>query len=240
MRVACLDASSGISGDLFLGALVDAGVPLEVLQSAVDSVGVDGLRLTAARTSRAGVAATKVDVTFPPQGEHRHLHQIVALIEGASLDGDVKERAIAVFARLAEVEAAVHGVDVEHVHFHEVGAADAIADVVGSVAGLQHLGAQRLLVGSINVGSGHVRCAHGVLAVPAPATAGLLEGWTHHVAGPRRELTTPTGAAIVTTLGSQVESLPEMRVSMSGYGAGDADPRGWPNVLHLTVGEATS
>jgi uncharacterized protein (TIGR00299 family) protein len=240
VRLACLDASSGISGDLFLGALVDAGVPLGILQSAVDGLGVEGLRLTAARTSRGGVAATKVDVTYPPQDEHRHLRQIVALIAGSSLDGAVKERAIAVFGRLAEVEAAVHGVDVEHVHFHEVGAADAIADVVGSVAGLHHLGAQRLLVGSINVGSGHVSCAHGVLAVPAPATAGLLEGWTYHVAGPARELTTPTGAALVTTLGFQVESLPEMRVTMSGYGAGGTDPSGWPNVLHLSVGEATS
>jgi uncharacterized protein (DUF111 family) len=215
-------------------------VPLAIIQSAVDSLGVDRLRLTAARVSRAGVAATKVDVTYPRQAGHRHLRQIVALIAGSTLDGAIKERAIAVFGRLAEIEAAVHGVDVEHVHFHEVGAADAIADVVGSVAGLHHLGAERLLVGSINVGSGRVRCAHGVLAVPAPATAGLLEGWTCHVAGPARELTTPTGAALVTTLGSQAESLPEMRVTMSGYGAGGTDPRGWPNVLHLSVGEAAS
>ncbi len=237
MRVACLDAASGVSGDLFLGALVDAGVPLGVLQTAVDTLGVEGLRLTAAAASRDGVRATKVDVTYPPQDEHRHLRHIVSLIEAAALPSPVKEGAIAVFGRLAEVEAAVHGVSVDSVHFHEVGAADAIADVVGSVTGLHHLGAERLLVGSINVGSGEVLCDHGVLAVPAPATRGLLEGWTCHVAGPARELTTPTGAALVTTLGSQVQALPRLHVATSGYGAGGSDPPGWPNVLHLTVGE---
>ncbi len=237
MRVACLDAASGVSGDLFLGALVDAGVALDVLQSAVDGLGVEGLRLTATSTSRDGIAATKVDVVYPPQKEHRHLRRIVSLIESSPLPRPVRDDVIKVFRRLAEVEAAVHGVSVEAVHFHEVGAADAIADVVGSVTGLHHLGVERLLVGSINLGSGEVVCEHGVLAVPAPATRGLLEGWTQHVAGPARELTTPTGAALVTTLGSQVDPLPRLRVVTSGYGAGGSDPPGWPNVLHLTVGE---
>lgn len=240
MRVACLDAASGVSGDLFLGALVDVGVPLGVLQSAVDGLGVEGLRLTATAASRDGVQATKVDVAYPPQDEHRHLRHIVSLIEAAALPRPVKESAIAVFRRLAAVEAAVHGVGIETVHFHEVGAADAIADVVGSVAGLHHLGVERLLVGSINVGSGEVLCDHGVLAVPAPATRGLLEGWACHVAGPARELTTPTGAALVTTLGSQVEALPALQSATSGYGAGGSDPPGWSNVLHLTVGETAA
>jgi uncharacterized protein (DUF111 family) len=152
----------------------------------------------------------------------------------------VKARAAAVFERLAVAEARVHSVAVDEVHFHEVGAADALADVVGSVAGLQLLGIEALLVGSINVGSGHVRCAHGVLSVPAPATLELLKGWTCHVAGPRRELTTPTGAALVTTIGIQVGGIPMMRRGTSGYGAGSSDPRGWPNVLRLVTGEADS
>ena len=168
------------------------------------------------------------------------MHDIVSLIESSSLDDDVKRRALAVFRRLAGVEAAVHGVGVEDVHFHEVGAADAIADVVGSVAGLHLLGIETLLVGSVNVGSGYVQCAHGLLPVPTPATAGLLRGWTCHVAGPSRELTTPTGAALVTTLGLQVDSLPEVRVERSGCGAAGSDPPGWPNVLRLRVGEAAS
>jgi pyridinium-3,5-bisthiocarboxylic acid mononucleotide nickel chelatase len=238
VRVAYLDVSSGVSGDLFLGALADAGVPIESMQAAVDRLGIDGLRLTATRTERAGVPATKVDVTYPPQQEHRRLRHIVSLVEASSLTVDVKKRALAVFLRLAEVEAAVHGVDVEEVHFHEVGAADALADVVGSVAGLQELNTEALLVSSINVGSGHVRCAHGLLAVPAPATRGLLSGWTCHVAGPRRELTTPTGAALVTTLGFQIDAPPELRVDRTGCGAGGSDPAGWPNVLRLVVGEA--
>ncbi len=238
MRVAYLDASSGVSGDLFLGALADAGVPIENMQAAVDRLGIDGLRLTATRTERAGVRATKVDVTYPPQQEHRHLRHIVSLVEASSLTVDVKKWALAVFLRLAEVEAGVHGVDVEEVHFHEVGAADALADVVGSVAGLHELNTEALLVSSINVGSGHVRCAHGLLGVPAPATRGLLSGWACHVAGPRRELTTPTGAALVTTLGVQIDSPPEMRVDRTGFGAGGSDPVGWPNVLRLVVGEA--
>jgi uncharacterized protein (TIGR00299 family) protein len=238
MRVACLDASSGVSGDLFLGALVDAGVHLEDLQAIVDTLEIDGLRLRAIRTTRSGVEATKVDVEYPPQDDHRHLGEIAARIEESAMPEDVKRGALAVFHRLAEVEAAVHGVGVQEVHFHEVGAADAMADIVGSVAGLRQLGVETLLVGSINVGSGTVRCAHGLLPVPAPATAGLLDGWRCHVAGPARELTTPTGAALVTTLGHQVDELPELRAVASGCGAGGSDPPDWPNVLRLSVGVA--
>ena len=237
--MACLDAASGVSGDLLLGAVADAGIPVQSLQSAVDRLGVDGLRLTATRTTRAGVAATKVDVIHPPQREYRHLRDVVSLIEASSLAEEVKAGALAVFLRLAEVEAAVHGVPVEDVHFHEVGAADTLADVVGSVAGLSELGADALLIGSINVGSGQVHCAHGLLPVPAPATLGLLSGWTCHVAGPALELTTPTGAALVTALGRQVTSPPRMRAQLCGNGAGSSDPLGWPNVLRLMVGEAT-
>ena len=122
-------------------------------------------------------------------------------------------------------------------HFHEVGAADAIADVVGAVFGLRCLAVDALLVGPVNVGSGHVRCAHGLLPVPAPATAALLREWSTYAAGPRRELTTPTGAALVTTLARQAEALPEMHQKVTGCGAGGSDPRGWPNALRLTVGE---
>jgi pyridinium-3,5-bisthiocarboxylic acid mononucleotide nickel chelatase len=235
--IACLDAGSGVSGDMLLGALVDAGLPLEDLQGAVDALGIEGLRLAAARTVRGGVMATKVDVTYPAQHQHRHLSDIVSLIGASALPEDVKDGSIAVFRRLGAAEAAVHKVDVDEVHFHEVGAADALADVVGSVYGIRRLGVEELLVGPVNVGSGHVICAHGVLPVPAPATAALLEGWSTHAAGVKRELTTPTGAAVVTTHGRQVKTMPQLRVAVSGCGAGGSDPPGWPNVLRLTVGE---
>jgi hypothetical protein len=240
VRVAYLDPSSGVSGDLLLGALVDTGVPLAEVQAAVDALGVDGLRLTATSVVRHGVAATRVDVTYPEQHEDRRLSDIVCLIAASGLPAVVRRRAIAVFTRLAEVEAAVHEVAVDEIHFHEVGAADALADVVGAVAGFDTLAVERLLVGPVNVGSGRVTCAHGTLPVPAPATAGLLEGWACYVAGPRRELTTPTGAALVTTLGEQVAAMPALRVARSGHGAASSDPPGWANVLRLVVGDTAA
>jgi hypothetical protein len=240
VRVAYLDPASGVSGDLLLGALVDVGVPLAVLQAAVDALGVDGLRLHAATVVRHGVGGTSVDVTYPEQHEHRGLSDIVGIIAASGLPAGVRRQATAVFTRLAEVEAAVHEVAVDEIHFHEVGAADALADVVGAVTGLDALAVERVLVGPVNVGSGRVTCAHGTLPVPAPATAGLLEGWACYVAGPRRELTTPTGAALVTTLGEQVPAMPALRVERAGHGATASDPPGWANVLRLVVGETAA
>ncbi len=240
MRVAYLDPSSGVSGDLLLGALVDIGVPLAVLQAAVDTLGVEGLRLDTVTVLRHGVSGTRVDVTYPEQREHRCLSDIVTMITASGLPAAVRRRAVAVFTRLAEVEAAVHEVAVDEIHFHEVGAADALADVVGAVTGFDALAVERVLVGPVNVGSGRVTCAHGTLPVPAPATAGLLAGWACYVAGPRRELTTPTGAAVVTTLGEQVAGMPALRVERAGHGAAYCDPPGWANVLRLVVGETAA
>jgi len=238
VRVAYLEPASGVSGDLFLGALVDAGVPLERLQTAIDGLGVQGLSLRAAAVRRHDVAATKVDVTYPEQREHRRLRDIIALIDAGGLSPRARRHAVAVFTRLAEVEARVHRVAVDEVHFHEVGAADALADVVGTVVGLEHLAVERLLAGPVNVGSGRVVTAHGTLPVPAPATVGLLAGWTCYAAGPARELTTPTGAALVTTLGTQTAAPPPLRVERVGHGAADSDPPGWANVLRLVLGVA--
>jgi pyridinium-3,5-bisthiocarboxylic acid mononucleotide nickel chelatase len=240
VKVAYLDPFSGVSGDLLLGVLVDVGVPLEALQAAVDTLGVEGLTLAAQQVRRNGVAATKVEVSYPPQHEHRRLREIVAMIESSGLPPETIRQAVAVFGRLAEIEAAVHRVALDEVHFHEVGAADALADVVGAVTGIRLLNVDELLVGPVNVGSGRVRCAHGELPVPAPATLGLLAGWSCYSAGPRRELTTPTGAALVTTLGRQLETMPALRVEAAGYGAADSDPPDWPNVLRLIVGERSA
>ena len=240
MRVAYLDPASGVSGDLLLGALIDVGVPLAALQAAVDTLGVEGLSLNAVSVLRHGVSGTRVDVTYPEQHEHRCLSDIAAMIAASGLPAGVQRRATAVFTRLAEVEAAVHEVAVDEIHFHEVGAADALADVVGAVTGFDALAVERVLVGPVNVGSGRVTCAHGTLPVPAPATAGLLEGWTCYVAGPRLELTTPTGAAVVTTLGEQVADMPALRAERTGHGAAYRDPPGWANVLRLVVGETAA
>lgn len=237
MTIAYVDTFSGLSGDMLLGALVDNGLPLEELQGALDTLGVEGLRLSSAAERRSGIGATRVMVDYPPQREHRHLKHIVSLIEAGGLPEEVKGRAVDVFLRLAEAEAEIHRIDPQRVHFHEVGAADAIADVVGTVFGFFHLGIDEILVGPINVGSGLVHCEHGLLPVPAPATLALLAGWTCRSAGPARELTTPTGAALVTTLGRQVESFPALRVTRVGYGAGSADTPGWPNVLRVVLGE---
>jgi uncharacterized protein (TIGR00299 family) protein len=237
MSTAYVDTFSGVSGDMLLGALVDAGLPLDILQTALDSLGVEGLTLSSTGKRQNGIGATQVSVAYPPQREHRHLSHIVSLIEESGLPEEVKTRSVAVFLRLAEAEPTIHRIDLQHVHFHEVGAADAIADVAGTVFGFHQLDIDEILVGPVNVGSGTVRCEHGLLPVPAPATLALLTGWTCRAAGPRRELTTPTGAALVTTLGRQVDALPELRVARVGYGAGGADPKGWPNLLRIIIGE---
>jgi pyridinium-3,5-bisthiocarboxylic acid mononucleotide nickel chelatase len=237
MTTAYIDAFSGVSGDMLLGALVDVGLSLEELQAALDTLGVEGLRLSSTVERRSGIGATRVMVDYPPQHEHRHLKHIVSLIEAGSLPEEVKGRAVDVFLRLAEAEAEIHRIDPQRVHFHEVGAADAIADVVGTVFGFHHLGIDEILVGPVNVGGGLVRCEHGLLPVPAPATLALLVGWACRSAGPTRELTTPTGAALVTTLGRQVESFPALRVGRVGYGAGGADTPEWPNLLRVVLGE---
>ncbi len=237
MTIAYIDPFSGVSGDMLLGALLDNGLPLDELQAALDTLGVEGLRLGSVAERRSGIGATRATVDYPPQHEHRHLKHIVSLIEAASLPDAVKGRAVDVFLRLAEAEAEIHRIDPQRVHFHEVGAADAIADVVGTVFGFHYLGIEEILVGPVNVGAGLVHCEHGLLPVPAPAALALLTGWVCRSAGPTRELTTPTGAALVTTLGRQVESFPALRVKQVGYGAGGADPPGWPNVLRVVLGE---
>jgi len=237
MTTAYIDAFSGISGDMLLGALVDAGLSLEELQAALDTLGVEGLRLSSTVERRSGIGATRIMVDYPPQYEHRHLKHIVSLIEASGLPEVVKGRAVDVFLRLAEAEAQIHRIDPQRVHFHEVGAADAIADVVGAVFGFHHLGIDEILVGPVNVGAGLVRCEHGLLPVPAPAALALLVGWTCRSAGPKRELTTPTGAALATTLGRQVEAFPALRVRSVGYGAGGADTPEWPNLLRVILGE---
>ncbi len=233
-----LDAFSGISGDMVVGALADAGADEAAIIDAVSRLET-GAALSFDKVRRCGIAATKFNVVVEKQHQHRHLSHILRLIERAGLPGRAAANASAIFKRLGEVEAAVHGVEVEKVHFHEVGAADSIADIVGACVALESLGVDTVVSSPLNLGSGTVETEHGVLPVPAPATAALVEGRPVYARGPAVELTTPTGAAIATTLACRFGVLPPMRISSTGYGAGGHDFPGQTNVLRVILGQAT-
>jgi uncharacterized protein (TIGR00299 family) protein len=241
VRVAYFDCPSGASGDMLLGALVDAGAPLDDIAAALSGLPVSGYRLEARRLQRAGIAATKIDVLLEDQEQpHRSLSTILGLIRASGLpEGDIA-RGAAVFTALAEAEAKVHGVGVEEIQFHEIGAVDAIVDVLGVVVALQLLGVEACYVSPLPAGAGTARAAHGEIPVPGPATLELLARAKAPIAAPhegdRFELVTPTGAALLTTLGRF--ERPAMRLDRIGYGAGGRDTPGRPNVLRCWLGEA--
>jgi len=238
MRIAYLDCASGISGDMTLGALVDAGVSLDSLNAAIASLGLPGCRLLAEEVKKKGFRATQVRVEYTPEHVHRHLHHIAAMIGQSQLTPRQRETATGMFRKLAEAEARVHGTAVEKVHFHEVGAADSIADIVGAAVGWDLLGVERIVSSPIPTGGGRVKMAHGECSVPAPATAELLKGIPLAESTVQAELTTPTGAAIVATLASGFGPLPAMAIERVGYGAGQRDLEEQPNVLRLFLGTA--
>jgi uncharacterized protein (TIGR00299 family) protein len=286
MRIGYLECFSGISGDMLLGALVDAGVPFDSLAETVTALNV-GARLEMHKVSRGGIAATKVDVITPETVEstaahahedyageshthshsheehahthsheththeapsaqkatthshapHRHLSAILKIIRSAPLSDSVKDRSCNAFQLLGEAEAAIHSIPIEKVHFHEVGAVDTIVDIVCAAVGAELLSVDRWLSSPLNVGSGTVKCQHGTLPVPAPATLALLGDAPVYAAGPPMERVTPTGAAVLRMLDVRYETLPAMRVKMRGYGAGGRETPGEPNLLRLLVGE---
>jgi uncharacterized protein (TIGR00299 family) protein len=274
MRIAYLDCFSGISGDMFLGALIDAGVPPAVLEQAVSALNL-GARLEISRVNRSGISATKVDVivkgekdapreqlaetpehgcsqshSHPHQhaddhhhelGSHQHgrgLKEIREIIRAAALSESAKNTAIAMFERLGAAEAKIHNVPAEQIHFHEVGAVDALVDIVCAAVGAERLAVDEFVCSPLNVGGGTVTCAHGTFPIPAPATVELLRGAPVYSSGLQAELVTPTGAAIVRTLVKRFESFPKMTIEKTGYGAGTRDFSGHANVLRITVGDA--
>jgi uncharacterized protein (TIGR00299 family) protein len=239
-RLVYFDAASGASGDMILGAVVDLGLPLELLREELGKMSLGGYRLEASRVTRSGLAATKVDVHVDEPGSaHRHLKHILGLLESSGLEADVKDRAAGLFRRLAEAEAAVHGTSPEKVHFHEVGAVDSLVDIVGGVIALRWLGAERFASSPLNVGSGTVEMAHGTFPVPPPATARLVAGVPVYGAG-EGELLTPTGALLVTAHATAYGPLPSMTIEATGHGAGSRETRGRPNVLRLVKGEEST
>lgn len=242
-RVLYLDCYSGASGDMLIGALLDAGLPFELLRGALGSLALDDeCTVSVEPVSRSGIGASKFVVTETGADtgghKHRHLSGIRKLVDRSALSTSAKERANRLFLRLAETEAAIHQMPVEKVHLHEVGALDSIVDIVGGVFGLEWFGAERVVASPLNVGSGTVVCEHGTLPVPAPATAALIAGVPVYAAGPPGEKLTPTGALLVTEFADEYGVLPPMRIEHIGYGAGSRDPKDYPNVLRVLVGES--
>jgi uncharacterized protein (TIGR00299 family) protein len=232
-----LDLSAGVSGDMLLGALVDAGVPLDVPAAAVAALPVEPIRLSVEPVTRHGLGATRVHVHAPPSIEHRTWADVRALLGGADLTPAVRVGALDVFERLAVAEGRVHRVPADEVHFHEVGALDALADVVGVVAGFEHLGLTRLAASPVALGSGSARGAHGVVPIPGPAVLELLAGVPVLAGAVPAETCTPTGAALVAARVGEWTTLPPMRVERVGVGAGGRDPEQLPNVVRLVLGE---
>ena len=269
MRIAYLDCFSGISGDMFLGALVDAGVSPKLLENTVTALNI-GARLEISRVERGGIAATKVDVyangekdlprevfweqeeahSHPHVQEHgdshehhhhgygRNLADIRKIIEKATIGNTAKATAIRIFDALGEAEAEIHNTSIEQVHFHEVGSVDAMVDIVCAAVGAESLAVEEWVCSPLNVGGGTVKCAHGTLPVPAPATLKLLQDAPVYSSGQQVELVTPTGAAIVKTLSRRFAPFPAMKIEKAGYGAGTREFPEHPNLLRLTIGEA--
>ncbi len=240
MRIAYLDCASGISGDMTLGALVDVGVELEAIQKGIDSLGLPSCRLTIEEVQRHGFRAGNLTVQHEPEHVHRHLHNITEMIDGSVLTDHQKKTAKDIFTRLAKAEAKVHGSTIEKVHFHEVGAVDSIADIVGAAIGFDLLDVDRIVCSPLPTGHGFIQIAHGRCSVPAPATAELLTGIPLAPCNVEAELTTPTGAAIVATLAAEFGPLPDMKIQTIGYGAGDKDFQEQANILRLIIGESAA
>lgn len=235
-RVAWVDASAGVAGDMLAAALVDAGVPIDIMIDAVRAA-LPEVTLTATRVSRNGLAATKFDVVAGDDQPHRHLSDIHALLDVAAVPNDVRTSVKQVFARLANVEAAAHGKAIDEVHFHEVGAVDSIADIVAVCAGLHHLECDELRFGLVELGTGTVRASHGELPVPTPAALRLSQG-LHVQASARGECATPTGLALLTALGTQSLAVPPMMITASGIGAGTRERADRANIVRVVIGEA--
>ena len=240
MRIAILDPAAGISGDMTLGALLSLGVPAEWLEELPARLGVGGVRVTVRDARRAGIACKQVEFAIPDQPHGRHVGELVRLVERAPVSDWVKERAVRAFRLVGEAEGRVHGVAPEKVHLHEVGAVDAVLDIVGAIEGFERLGVEAVHHLPVAVGQGWVEAAHGRLPVPAPATAILLEGLEIAAGGPvEGEATTPTGAALLRVLSAGAPP-DRWRMVGSGWGAGQRDPKHYPNALRILVAEVAS
>ncbi len=236
-----IDAFSGVSGDMFLGALVNTGVPLPTLEKGLKALGIKGYRLREQQVTRSSIRATKVDVDIQKGfTKPLSLATIKKILVNSSLPDPIRTQALKTFQLIADAEGGVHGKSPGKVHFHEVGVIDSLVDIVGTLLGLAHLKVTTVSCSPINLGAGSIAMAHGLLPVPAPAVAQMSKGIPVFSSGPTLELTTPTGIALIRTLSKNCKTLPPLTPQTIGYGAGSADPEGWANVLRLFLGQEES
>lgn len=240
MRVAYFDCYSGASGDMILGSMIDAGLNPNALREQLNKLGLRNISLKVKKVLKAGISGTQVVVEGKHEKRHsRSLKELLQIIDRSQLEEELKRQSKKIFERIASVEAKIHRRPMEEIHFHEIGGLDSIVDIVGAVWGIKAMGVERLYVSSVNVGAGFVKCEHGLLPVPAPATLALMKGKPIYSSGIEKELLTPTGAALLTSLGSEFGKMPKMKVMKIGYGAGKDDlPH--PNLLRLIIGERES
>ncbi len=239
MRIALVEPFGGASGDMFLGALLDAGAREDALRNALSMLGLSGWQMETGRTTRGVISASSVEVIVKEDQPHRKLAGVLEIINGSGLSAGVKERAAAVFEALAKAEAEVHGTQPEEVHFHEVGAVDSIIDIVGTCIAAELLGIEKFYCREIPLGSGEIACDHGNLPCPAPATLKLLAGLPVRFTTQRSELVTPTGAALLAALCEFTQDIPAFTLGATGCGAGQRDDQNRPNILRVTLGEAS-
>ncbi|MCU1288984.1 MAG: hypothetical protein JWN60_1213 [Acidobacteria bacterium] len=237
MKTLYFDCFAGASGNMILGALIALGVNENELIERIKLLNISDFAVEVKTVDKSGISAVHADVKVPHEHAHRHLHTIEKIINDSDLSDSIKKRAIEIFTKLAEAEAKIHGIDVKKVHFHEVGAMDAIIDVVGACIGFEMLGIEKFACSKIHVGSGFAKMAHGTFPVPPPAVAELLQGAPIYSTEIEGELITPTGAAIIATVCEQFGTIPEMIVEKTAYGAGTREYKDFPNVLRLIVGE---
>ncbi|MGI8787852.1 MAG: nickel pincer cofactor biosynthesis protein LarC [Pyrinomonadaceae bacterium] len=237
MKTLYFDCFAGASGDMILGALIALGADEKKLLEQLKTLAITDFKVEFETVDRSGINAVKADVQIAPDKAHRHFSQIEKIIGDSGLNEKVKTRAIKIFRKLAEAEAKIHGIEIEKVHFHEVGAMDAISEVVGACVGVELLEIERFICSKIHVGSGFVQMAHGKFPVPPPAVAELLRGVSIYSTDIEGELITPTGAAIIATVCEEFGAIPEMKIERAGYGAGTREYKNFPNVLRLIIGE---
>ncbi len=236
MVVAYFDCFSGIAGDMILGALIDAGFKVSVLEKELKKLDLTGYRIKTQTVSYNHIAGTDINIEIKEVHSHRSLSDIKNLIKNSELEEQIKQKSIKIFQRLGEAESKVHDIPIEEVHFHEVGAVDAIIDIVGSVIGIKNLGIKEVYCSPLPMGKGFVKCSHGILPIPAPATVELVKGIPVYSDERKQELVTPTGAAIITTIADQFGNMPLMKINKIGHGSGKNKSE-YPNLLRIFLGE---
>jgi len=236
VSIAYFDCFSGICGDMILGAFIDLGLPLNYLNNELDKLKLSGYKVTVEKIKINHITATNVNIEVEEDQPYRNYLDIIELIEESSLNKKIKEYSKKIFFKIASAESKIHGIDINKVHFHEVGAVDSIIDIIGAVIGREKLGLDEIISSPLPLGKGFIRSSHGILPVPAPATVEILKGIPVYQSGREQELVTPTGAAIITTFTDKFIDMPMMRINRIGYGAGKTSSR-YPNLLRVYIGE---